>query len=457
MLRIHRVLAGRRVTITASSTSLLRRFINTEPASTDKSATSSTSPPFPETLLRKSRAPLYNSAVLPPIPPPLPVDADPTFSRVSAASSTAYNAPSPLEQLAVLNACLVSGDISRSEEVARRITVNWEKSKRSNGEQESSKLYTVLPPRVHADFLKAYLSAALTTSQVPQRDYFSGSTPTTKATPLAEQKLDAGKPILNHNQAKLINKAWMYFDSLLGHQWNKSDLKGERRPTQNGAIDSSVIATLLKGLTSAGPRIYDPSTSTDPQNWQRPITSLLPHILHLKLDLLEIMRDSIFDVTLPSYIGAVTREAVLEAISETGKGRLGWEQWELEIKRVQDAVLADREGREEEARVEATELDPTTSVSDSHQICIEYNSDGCIFCASRKTQLQFHYKLCEPIFQHSTLLVMHQFFSPLPLDNGCSRNHLTTLLVNFIFTKWKNCRKLERIKSGECQVVGYRV
>lgn len=189
----------------------------------------------------------------------------------------------------------------------------------------------------------------------------------------AEPKLPAQ---LSYQQAKLVNKAWTYFDSLLGSEWNKS----RGRDVENGAIDTAVIAAMLKGLTAAGSRIYDPTTLSDTHNLQRPITALLPHILNLKLDLLEIMRDSIFDVTLPSYMGSVTREDVLKALVATGTGRTGFEKWVVEVERVRQAVQRDLEGREEEARVEATVLDPTTKVPSLSPpyLCIKSNADQII-------------------------------------------------------------------------------
>lgn len=274
--------------------------------------------------------------------PPLPLDASPAYSSVSAPTSTAFNAPSPLEQLAVLNACLMSGDITRAETVARRLQAIWEKS--GSPHPDAPRLCEVLPPRVHADFIKAYFSFVLTPRGL-------GPTP----------RLPMGAA-----QGKVVHRAWAYFDSLLGTQWNKKPTTSRtlhmQRLAQNGAIDTSVMAAMLKGLTASGSNIYDPSTLTDPHNWQRPITSLLPHILSLKLDFLEIMRESIFDITLPAYMGAVTREDVLQALTKTGQGRSGWEHWEPEMARVAEALARDREGRAEEEIVQATELDPTTKV-----------------------------------------------------------------------------------------------
>ena len=352
MLRAQRILLSRRPT--KSIPTLFRLASSaaaTAPATESPSSSSSSLPPS-SLPARISRSLLYSVPVLPPLPPPLPYDADPQYTFL-APTSTAHNAPTAFEQLAVLNACLVSGDITRAEEVARRIGSNWEKHHTRKPDYPA--LCSILPPRIHADFIRAYFSSAL----APKSSFLTAANFSLSSK--ADQK-GTSKRDPSSDQNRLVNKAWLYFDSLLHTQWDQPREAGTRE-AKNGAIDSSVLATMLKGLVAAGPAAYDPSTLTDSEGWQRPITSLLPILRTVNLDFLQVMKDPIFDVHLPSYLGTVTRESVLEAILATGNGRKGWSDWKPEIDRVANALAREREGKEAEEAVEqAAELLPTSSV-----------------------------------------------------------------------------------------------
>lgn len=257
--------------------------------------------------------------------------------------------------MAVLNACLVSGDVTRAEEVARRIRANW--AKNHTRARNYPALCAILPPVVHADFIRFYFSATLAAAPPSLSESFENAfTTTTRLVKTEETKAKADINALGRN----VHKAWTYFDSLLEKQWDRP-LSGEMM-NRNGAVDETVIATMLKGLIAAGPTAYNPSSSNDPQSWHRPITSLLPVVRKLKLNLLTALRDPIFDVSLHSYMGEVSREAVMAALVETGAGRSGWSDFEPEIARVTESLKADAEGRAEAERVEATELNPTNSV-----------------------------------------------------------------------------------------------
>lgn len=260
-----------------------------------------------------TRTLLYTAPPLPPLPPPLPHDASPSYV-FSAPTSTTRNATTPIEQLAVLNACLVSGDITRAEEVARRIRTGWERAGRAGRKG----LCEVLPSRIHADFLRFYF-------------------------------VEGGKGG--------VSKAWAYFDGLLEREWEEP---GPGILRKNGVVDPAVLAVMFKAITAAGPTIYNPS---EPDGYYRPITSLLPILAKLGVGLSEVIGDVIFDITLASYLGTVSREQVLAAIAETGQGRNGWGEWESEVARVLEKVKREAEGRVEVAREVVGELDPTLSVS----------------------------------------------------------------------------------------------
>lgn len=322
--------------------------------STETSSSSSTSPLPPPSSLRRRTSPLYTVPPLPPLPPPLPSDAaDPGAVSPASSTSVIQNAPAHHEQLAVLNACLASGDINRAEEVAKRLRFNWAKTRIGGGDKALRGLGLVLPPRVHADFLRAYLASALLISKPSASRSFA-------------ETLEASstyKPA-GVNKARYIHKAWLYFDSLLTDQWY-SPSGPHNKKSYNQAIDATVFAVLLKGLTAAGPAIYNPSALTDPDNWQRPITHLLPFLEKFNLTLLDVMSDSVFDVDLTSYLGRVTREDVLDVITKTGNGRSGWGEWQGVVDGVREAFERKVDGHAEGLanRAQAKDLDPTTAVS----------------------------------------------------------------------------------------------
>lgn len=336
MLRTRRLLSARPPS-RLSLPSCTCRFASTATKASTSAplATSLPSSPPPPEPLRRTRSPLYTVAPLPPLPPPLPVDAAGTATFTP--TSISHNNPSVAhEQLAVLNACLASGDITRAEEVAKRIKAAWA----SSAKPSSAKLSAMLPSRVHADFLRAYLSSSLVRKASPSLS--NGDTATV-------------------SRAKLVHKAWTYFDSLVGEQW-ESTVDSRK---VNAAMDASVVAVMMKGLVASGEETYHPSSLTDPDNWLRPITHLLPYLTAYGISLLDVLRDPVFDIELPSYLGKVDRVDVLEAIEKTAVGRSGWSEWESTVKRVREIVQSDKEGREAFKKSEVAELDPTRSVRPS--------------------------------------------------------------------------------------------
>ncbi|GAA5915366.1 hypothetical protein JCM8208_007691 [Rhodotorula glutinis] len=318
--------------------------------------------------LERARHALYTVPPLPPMPPPLPADVDPadTTIHTTAGSTLAsgvtlgHQLPAAQEQLAVLNACLASGDLNRAEDVAKRIRANWVRG------GEIGSLSMLLPPRVHADFLKAYFARAI------QPPYL----------PLSAQSLTAGYDGLGlpsgtlgtgerkasvsqqRNTMRFVAKVWAYFDSLSGAQWDVIDpLTKRTRRGINGAIDAGVLAVMLKGLTALGPDIYNPSSLTDPDRVCRPITYVLSILRQSGIELQDVMRDTVFDIELPSYLGSVSRDQVLDAFRATGRGRESWDEWDGVLDEVKADVDRIREGREQEqkARSVVAELDPVIS------------------------------------------------------------------------------------------------
>ncbi|GAA5889219.1 hypothetical protein JCM16303_004353 [Sporobolomyces ruberrimus] len=342
--------------------------------------------------LHRNRSPLYTVTPLPPIPPPLPADvaASDTSSVSHPLASTSdesdpalhrgvtvsHQLPAAREQLAVLNACLASGDIPRAEDVAKRIKANWSKL------GEVGSLSTLLPCRVHADFLKAYLVRALqplmqetpkTTTASPEAGYEGLGLPS-----LVDQRELPNHSTLsirsNVQSSRNISKAWAYFDSLYGHQWDAYDPATRRiQRGVNGAIDAGVFAAMFKGLVKLGSDVYNPSSLTDPDRVFRPITYLLPAMRKANIDLESVMRDSIFDVDLPSYLGKLERERVLDALQETGRGREGWDEWERIVDEVRGVLARMREGREQEKLQQAPvpELDPVMSSGEQVNVSLE--------------------------------------------------------------------------------------
>ncbi|SCV72946.1 BQ2448_6871 [Microbotryum intermedium] len=330
--RLARLRTAARPIPTSPSPRVLVRFASSSTtrfshpsASVDPSSSfaSSFPPPPPpasisnESLLRRSGHPLYSVPPLPPLAPPLPADVERAENCSSSSSSTL---PTPAnwttptqsqEQLAVLNACLASGDVTRAEEVARRILAYGNDS-----------LTTLLPPRVHADFLRAYLSSALIKALVP--------TPSdTPSVPLSESV-----------RSDYIVKAWSYFDSLQRPQW------WDEATEFNLAINEGVMAVMFKGLVAAGPSIYNPTLPSPTketslsmrknQPWLKPLTTLLDLVERHRLGLKDILNDTIWHVELPSYLGKVTPLQVLDALVETGKEQEEWKAWEEEIEELRN-------------------------------------------------------------------------------------------------------------------------
>lgn len=327
--------------------------------------------PPPERLSR--RTPLYTVPPLPPLPPPLPADVAGAQAgnggHTYAPTSISHNAQGAQEQLAVLNACLASGDIARAEEVAKRIRLNWIKSGKRGA------LSDLLPSRVHADFLRAYLSSAL----VPQLPHKSVNLSTASSKGRGD---NAALPDFTQGntatRSRLVSKAWAYFDSLLSEEWDGSvSSRGHADLPMGGsfpALDPSIFAVMFKGLVAAGPATYHPNSLTDPEHWLRPITHLLPHLRSSGHTLVNVLRDPIFLVDLPSYLGHVDRSKVLDALCSTGEGRSGWDEWEGIVRATREELAADEQGREAARRQvtrDVPELLPTTATDDAPNVSLE--------------------------------------------------------------------------------------
>lgn len=334
-------------------------------------------PPFPRSTPAPSDQPrahaLYTVTPLPPMPPPLPADissADTVLhsggtSSLAPGVTIAHQAPAAAEQLAILGACLSSGDVARAEEVAKRIRTQWARA------GNVGSLSTLLPPRVHTDFLKAYFVRAILPRSLRSpgateslAKSFEGLNLPPSNTTSAEASADKSVAPLSTASRRSIHKAWTYFDSLFGSQWDAVDPLTQRtRRGHNGAIDASVIAVMLKGVTSLGFDVYNPTSLSDPDRIFRPITYLLPVLRQTGIDLLDVVRDPIFDIDLPSYLGKCSREQALDALEKTGKGREGWDEWQAVIDEVKREVERLREGREKEAkeREAVEELDPVVA------------------------------------------------------------------------------------------------
>lgn len=281
-------------------------------------ATALRPPPPSDYVYDGGRPQLYSLPTLPPMPPPLPVDVEPTATRretahglaVEPGVTLAHHAPGAQEQLAILGVCLTTGNLKRAEEIAKRIITAWKKA------GEAGQLSNVLTPRIHADFIKAYLGRAM---QI-------GATP-------AEVK-DA------------VHQTWTYFDSLFEHQWNVVDPITQRKHGVSGAVDSTVVATMLKGFTALGPAVYNPSSESDPERILRPITAVLPRLAQAGVELDEVLRDAIFELDTPLYFGSVSRQAALDALIETGQGRAGWSKFKDVVANCAVEVKRFEEGRD---------------------------------------------------------------------------------------------------------------
>ncbi|GAA6052924.1 hypothetical protein JCM3770_006736 [Rhodotorula araucariae] len=360
------------------SRSLLRAPTRFASAAAAPSSTASSGDVPPH--IERARHALYTVPPLPPMPPPLPADVDRADTTIHTAAGATlasgvtlvHQLPAAQEQLAVLNACLASGDLGRAEDVAKRIRSNWQRG------GEVGSLSMLLPARVHADFLRAYFIRAIQ----PHRAFSPLATPGLVAgfeglgLPSSRYSLEDTK--LNQSQQRntlrFVAKAWAYFDSLFGGQWDVIDpLTKRTRRGVNGAIDAGVLAIMLKGLTALGPDVYNPSSLTDPDRVARPITYILSVLRQTGIELQDVMRETVFDIELPSYLGTVSRDRVLEAFRETGRGRDSWDEWE----RVLDDVKADvdrlSEGREKEqqAREVVAELDPVTSSTSEVNVSLQ--------------------------------------------------------------------------------------
>ncbi|KAM0786030.1 hypothetical protein ACM66B_006845 [Microbotryomycetes sp. NB124-2] len=352
------------------------------------------SPPPPQSS-RRSRSPLlYTVPPLPPLPPPLPADIVARNQGLSAheyaPTSVSSNAPAAQEQLAVLQACLASGDLARAEEVAKRIKANWIKG------GKRMPLSDLLPPQLHSDFLRAYLSSAL----VPTKPGSSSSS-------------SFGSSKQNSTRIELVAKAWSYFRSLFTGDWNSTTSPNSMQARYN--IDVSVFAVMLKGLTAAGESIYRPTQATDPNGWLVPITGVLVEAKKSGYSTFDVLKDPIFDVNLPSYLGKIDQDQVLDAIVATGTGRDGWQDFVAEVEEARHQIKALKEGRERvrEQREALPELLPTKASDDSPNVSLEtlrtnLSTLGMPEDASRMTPTQRQRLLEESSYDAARQLYIHE-------------------------------------------------
>ncbi|KAK4048527.1 DNA-directed RNA polymerase [Microbotryomycetes sp. JL201] len=312
------------------------------------------SPPPTQPGRRSRSPPLYTVPPLPPLPPPLPADIVAKNHGVAAhdyaPTSVSSNAPAPQEQVAVLHACLASGDLTRAEEVAKRIKANWIKGGRK------IPLSDLLPPQLHADFLRAYLSSALVPAKPGTTASFASmshhATMSSKAT-----------------RIELVAKAWGYFRSLFTGDWNSATLPHTMQ--MHYSVDSSIFAVMLKGLTAAGESIYRPTSASDPNGWLAPITYVLVEAKKSGYTVLDVLKDPIFMIDLPSYLGKVDQDQVLDAIVATGTGRDGWEDFVPAVEEARQEIRRLKEGRDRVQREALPELMPTTASDDSPNVSLE--------------------------------------------------------------------------------------
>lgn len=304
----------------------------TAPSTSPSAYTTTTPPPPPPSPLRP-RSSLYSQPTLPPIAAPLPVD--------GLLYSSPTVAPSPREtptheQIAVLDACLTSGEITRAEEVASRIEAAWGRKKNLFKQEvggDPGSLSMVLPPRVHADFLRAYFLKARSTDN---------------------ERL----------QASWVVKAWTYYDTLTDHVW-----WDRRAPRANGAVDEDVVAVMLKGLVAAGPEFYNPSADSPVR--QRKLTSILASLQGFGLGLGEVLRADIFRLDSDKFLGPVDAGRVLDAFEETGKGSEVFREFEASFESLRDEFASEKRRQEAKGEVlSALELDPTRSVRPFSKSCM---------------------------------------------------------------------------------------
>ncbi|KAK4701543.1 hypothetical protein P7C70_g4683, partial [Phenoliferia sp. Uapishka_3] len=278
-------------------------------------------------LRPRSSPSLYSSPILPPLGAPLPTDA---LLYSSSNFNVNLREPSSHEQSAVLDACLTSGELTRAEEVATRMSAAWGRKRQlfKNGEgPHPGNLSEVLPPRVHADFLRGYLVKALKASQEVTE-------------------------VLRREKGVWVGKAWAYFDNLSGQVW------WDTTTGTNRAIDAEVIAVMFKGLVSLTP--YS-------EGGERKITSLLSALQVTGVRLGDVLRSGSFELEGEEFAGNVTREMVLDALDKAGSGAV-YEDWREKVRELREEFEVERE-RLEAAEVSrnAVELDQTRSVrSPSH-------------------------------------------------------------------------------------------
>ena len=308
----------------------------TSPSPTPYSSTAP--PPAPLSPLRP-RSALYSQPTLPPLAAPLPVDG--IFYSAPGLAPPAREAPIH-EQLAVLDACLNSGEIVRAEEVASRICAAWARQKNLFKKQigpDPGPLSNLLPPRVHADFLRSYLARA---AQVDDEQ----------------------------DKITWVGKAWTYWDTLDDALWW---VQSPRSPKKfNAAIDPDVLAILLKGLVALGPEYYNPGVASPPR--LRKVTTVLGALTSCDIPLGKVLRSTIFD--LDQLLGPVSREMTMQAIEDTGKGGQVFREWESQITSLRDEVRQEHERELEQIKaISALKLNPTRSVVGSSQTLMPFPAD----------------------------------------------------------------------------------
>jgi DNA-directed RNA polymerase len=325
MLHAQRLTALRRIPLSRLPCTCAIRSASTATATATNPTSYTTTPPTAEPQpLTRTRRPLYSLPPLPPLPTPLPLDADPLdlgFSTTNV-STIAGSA----EQLAILSACLASGDTVRAEEIAKRIHRTWilRRANLSNAElpTREESLASLLPARVHTDFFKGYFSSAILPGTLIKRQ-----------------------------RSEIVHKSEVYFNSLFSSSYETR----EEGRTVNLAIDKGTVATIFKGLTAI--------QAEGLPSWSRSSFERLLSLMRIqKITLGDVMTNAIWRVELPSYIGTVKEEAGLDMLEKRGPETSEWDSdWVQAVKDARKRIGESREATEQERQAAPgpAELKPT--------------------------------------------------------------------------------------------------
>lgn len=235
----------------------------------------------------------------------------------------------------MLNACLANGDVNRAEEVAGKIAEGWEGTGRGKLELVAS----VLGPKVHAEFLRAYLMKVLDGNA-------GGWVPRSKTN------------LVGKNEG--IRKSWAYLNPLIKLQEETPKRVLDKFPL---VVDSMVLATFLKGLVLARTLIGEKETN----RYGGGILALLEVGEGLGIGFGEIVSEGVWELG-EHYLGVVGRKEVVDVVEEEVRKAVEEGAWKEETERWAKMVKSVRKKLEKE-EVEAKddtvgeELRPTFTVS----------------------------------------------------------------------------------------------